>query len=60
MPRDARAQAGVAGRDEPIYRRARRSRMTTLVSIWLVLVLAVTASLKAWRAAGTAQALATY
>jgi hypothetical protein len=34
--------------------------MTTLVSIWLVLVLAVTASLKAWRAAGTARALATY
>jgi hypothetical protein len=34
--------------------------MTALVSIWLMLILAVTASLKAWGAAGTAQALATY
>jgi hypothetical protein len=34
--------------------------MTTLVSIWLMLILAVTASLKAWRPARAAAALATY
>src|SRR5882762_9763980 len=34
--------------------------MTTLVSVWLALILAVTASLKAWRPARSAAALATY